>query len=76
MNYKDMTEEEITYQLEWSDENEFGTNYAKFLREENKQLKKDKKKAIEYIKEHILPYCDESLQADFIKILEILGDKE
>lgn len=33
-------------------------------------------KAIEYIKEYILPYYDESTHADFINLLDILGDKE
>ena len=73
MNYKNMTEEEITYQLEWSDENEFGTNYAKFLREENKQLKERIDKAIEYIKSD--DYWFSAVRSE-AKLLAILGDKE
>lgn len=44
--------------------------------EDNNQLEEIRIKAIEYIKNHILPYYDESTHADFINLLEILGDKE
>ena len=41
---KKMTKEEIQRQLEWSDEYEFGTTYAKYLLKEKKEL-------IDYLKE-------------------------
>lgn len=35
---KKMSKEEIKYQLEWSDEYEFGTIYAKYLLKEKQEL--------------------------------------
>lgn len=56
----------------------------KKLEQENKQLKEDKKKAIEYIKEHSemtdLQICGIenvlAFRGSATKLLEILGDKE
>lgn len=48
----------------------------KMLEQENKQLKEDKKKAIEYIKK-VFPtdFCEMEYESA-IKLLEILGDKD
>lgn len=49
------------------------------LEQENKQLKEDKKKAIEILKGSAMFYCEEDrqwLEELFKRILEILGDKE
>lgn len=75
MNYKDMTKEEINYQLEMSDNIEFSYGYAKYL-----QQRIDK--AIEYIKEHnCIGMNKEYLPKEYeyccsYELLEILGDKE
>ena len=51
-NYKNMSNEEIKEQLEWSDQHEFSYGYSIWAFNELKQLKKQKEDVIQYIKEN------------------------
>lgn len=51
-NYKNMSDEEIKEQLEWSDHHEFSYGYSIWAFEKIKQLKKQKDDVVEYIKEY------------------------
>ena len=49
-NYKNMSNEEIKEQLEWSDQYEFSYGYSIWAFNEIEQLKKQKDDVVEYIK--------------------------
>lgn len=51
-NYKNMSDEEIKEQLEWSDHHEFSYEYSIWAFEKIKQLKKQKDDIVEYISKH------------------------
>lgn len=66
-NYKNMSDEEIKEQLEWSDHHEFSYGYSIWAFEKIKQLKKQKDNVVEYCKKAI-----ESLNWKKRDIMQIL----
>jgi hypothetical protein len=51
-NYNELTDEEINYQLDMSDQYEFSYNYAKYLQQKLNKYKAKEKELREYIKKY------------------------
>ena len=69
-NYKNMSNEEIKEQLEWSDQHEFSYGYSIWAFNELKQLKKQKDEIFKYIKsfEYYIPEDNKN------ELLRMLGE--